>query len=386
MRAALFRFPPRRRLLQRTYHELSYSYHGEPFDVLDYHATPDLMNDLPGPSLSQIEMIHVPWNPADVNSVQGRYASPYNSSNHTAPNSASHYFPGRSVSGSEGWGRVVASTTLPIGSLVTVGAPGLGTLRSSLWVASEHILTVPNESLLDQLGPAGSTLFQLGGTAWRLLQDFVSLQPGDVVLQNAGNSGVGLMVSQLATAIFAAPTVSLVRRGSKSTQEMEELIQYLMTTAKNAMVIVEEDLNDDPDYRKQVQSKLMELSASGCLPKLALNSVGGDSAKTLMRLLDTGGTMVTYGGMSGEPVTVATPQLIFKDVRVVGYWHSRWMVNHSVPIKQDLVDALVDAVTHKGISCPPCAVFPLSDVKGALQWQSSQKGAIRSKLVFDCRT
>lgn len=386
MQTTLSRCVPRR-ILRRTYHELSYLHHGEPFDVLEYHAAPsDVIPNFPSENhhLSQVEMIHVPWNPADVNTVQGKYGSPYGSNGVSPPSTLSQYFSGRSVAGSEGWGRVVASTTLPIGSLVTVGTPGLGTLRSSICVSSDYVLNVPPK-VLEQLGPAGSTLFQLGGTALRLLTDFVSLQPGDVVLQNAGNSGVGVMVSQLAMAMFDAPTVSMVRRGSKTSQEMDEMIDYLLSTGKNAMVVVEEDL-DNSDYRKQVQSQLMKLSVSGQMPQLALNSVGGESAKSLLRLLDTGGTMVTYGGMSGQPVTVGTPQLIFKDLRVLGYWHSRWMVNNTVPTKQGLVDALVKAVTQKSVSCPPCTVFPMSDVKEALKWHSSQTGGIRSKLVFDCQT
>jgi NADPH:quinone reductase-like Zn-dependent oxidoreductase len=42
--------------------------------------------------------------------------------------------------------------------------------------------------------------------------------------------------------------------------------------------------------------------------------VGGKSAKALMKSLEKGGTMMTYGVMSAEPVVVATPHLIFKDI------------------------------------------------------------------------
>jgi hypothetical protein len=43
--------------------------------------------------------------------------------------------------------------------------------------------------------------------------------------------------------------------------------------------------------------------------------------------LGAGGTMFTCGGMSMEPVAVATSQLIFKDLRFVECWHSRRMVD-----------------------------------------------------------
>lgn len=51
-------------------------------------------------------------------------------------------------------------------------------------------------------------------------------------------------------------------------------------------------------------------------PKLALNCVGGESATTLSKMLMPGGTIVTYGGMSMKPVSIPTPVLIFKDIKV----------------------------------------------------------------------
>jgi trans-2-enoyl-CoA reductase len=380
---------PRNCLLRRRYHELSYSSHGEPADVLSYKSDLSITDDDPPDSpnnLIKVEMFHVPWNPADVNTVQGKYPYP---APYKKPNTTSRYFDKDSVLGSEGWGRVVVSSStdnsIPEGSLVTMGMPGLGTLRSSMWVSESSVIRVP-ETILDKLGPAGSTLFQLGGTAWRMLQDFVPdnlASPGEVVLQNAGNSGVGLMTSQLATALLGLTVVSVIRRGSKTEEEFNELVHYLKTVGKNALVVADEDLQD-PANMKSFQSQLRELSGSGKLPSLALNAVGGKSAKALMKSLETGGTMVTYGGMSAEPVVVATPQLIFKDIRIVGYWHSRWMLAHSLPDKQRMVDELVRAVMDHGVQCPPVEVFPLQDVQHALDWQSNQKG-IRSKLVWNCQ-
>ena len=377
----------RTRQSQRLYHELSFETFGEPTEVISYRCDSAIRDDDPGvhskADLIKVEMFHVPWNPADVNTVQGKYPSPYGS-NDNIPSKKSRYFDGQTVLGSEGWGKVVSSTSLtfPEGSLVTVGKPGIGTLRSSFWVPESCLLRVPDE-LLDHLGPAGCTLFQLGGTALRMLTDFVPLQRGDIVIQNAGNSGVALLTSQLASTLLATPVVSLVRRQSKTDAEFEELVKYLESVGKNALVVAEEDLMDR-DKMKEFQSQLRELSGTGSLPKLALNAVGGDSAKHLLKAIEPGGTMVTYGGMSGKPVIVNTPELIFKDVRVVGYWHSRWMVRHCDKEKQQMVDDLAHAVLELGVECPPARVFPIHDTKAAFQWLPNQ-GAIRSKLVWDCK-
>lgn len=47
-------------------------------------------------------------------------------------------------------------------------------------------------------------------------------------------------------------------------------------------------------------------------PKLALNCVCGKNALEVQRHLDHGGVMVTYGGMSREPLTIPASSLIFK--------------------------------------------------------------------------
>ena len=53
--------------------------------------------------------------------------------------------------------------------------------------------------------------------------------------------------------------------------------------------------------------------------QLALNSIGGESALDQIRALGKGGTQVTFGGMSREPVRFPTRELIFKEVRLAGF-------------------------------------------------------------------
>jgi NADPH:quinone reductase-like Zn-dependent oxidoreductase len=58
--------------------------------------------------------------------------------------------------------------------------------------------------------------------------------------------------------------------------------------------------------------------------KLALNSVGGRSALRLARCLCPGGVHVTFGAMDASAVRFPTRNLIFDDVRMVGFWLDRW--------------------------------------------------------------
>jgi trans-2-enoyl-CoA reductase len=388
------------RFEKRRYHEVSFASHGDPSKVLFYKSDPNIFDQEAPPlydatadmDVVRVEMMHVPWNPADINTVQGKYPSPYPPSSKKTINE-SRYFEKYQVAGSEGWGRISSSSTTMFekGSLVTVGYPGMGTMRSSVWAPSSSLLLVRRgEELLQQMDSgsgAASTLFQLGGTALRMLTDFVDLhhQPGEVVLQNAGNSGVGFMASQLA-ASKQIKMVSLVRRGSKTIDEYEQLVHHLTTVGKNALVVAEEDLIDRAALA-EFQNQLRDLSITGAtLPKLALNAVGGASATILLKSLAMGGTLVTYGGMSMEPVVVATPQLIFKDLQAKGYWHSRWMIQHDQQQRQSMIDELVNAVLDQEVKCPPTRVFGLSEIQQALECQANQESSVvRSKVVLDCR-
>lgn len=82
-------------------------------------------------------------------------------------------------------------------------------------------------------------------------------------------------------------------------------------------------------------------------PVLALNATGGASATELVRLLGQNGTLVTYGGMAKQGVTVPTSALIFKNVSVRGFWLSQWNKTHSAADRQAVLDTLAELVRSK---------------------------------------
>lgn len=390
------------------YHELSFIVNGEPRDVISYRHMDGVKDtNSPGTEMSQVrvDMIAAPWNPADMNTVQGKYASPYKDDTAHQHLNRSQHFRECTVVGSEGWG-IVTDVALssadgkknPLnvqpGDWVAIGLPSLGTMRSSIWLPTNAVIPIKRGEELHAFSlncidgaAAVSTLFQLGGTALRMLRDFRTLEDGDIVLQNAGNSGVAFLLSQLASASGRQiHPVSMVRRGSRSQEEYDALAQHLLLVAKNAIVVAEEDLLEDKDVLRNFQSDLKRLSTRS--PILGLNAVGGDSASLLLKLIGPGGTMVTYGGMSMKPVTVRTPDLIFKDVRAVGYWHSRWMVNNSESDSDrrcEMINGLVDLLLSGRIVNASTKSFQLRQVQEALAFEKTQSAAgIREKIAFDC--
>ena len=79
-------------------------------------------------------------------------------------------------------------------------------------------------------------------------------------------------------------------------------------------------------------------------PRLGLNGVGGKSSATIVRSMAPGGTVVTYGGMSRQPVMVPTGSFIFDDIKLKGFWMTRWNGMHTKHERQTMLDELAALV------------------------------------------
>jgi NADPH:quinone reductase-like Zn-dependent oxidoreductase len=58
--------------------------------------------------------------------------------------------------------------------------------------------------------------------------------------------------------------------------------------------------------------------------RLALNCVSGPETMSMARLLGSDAHLVSYGAMSKQPLSLPTSLFIFKNLKSVGYWQSRW--------------------------------------------------------------
>lgn len=84
-------------------------------------------------------------------------------------------------------------------------------------------------------------------------------------------------------------------------------------------------------------------------PKLAINCIGGSNTTDMARLLEDGGTLVTYGSMSREPIAIPTSLMLFKDIRLKGFSLEHW--NNTTPLtnKLSLYDKLLGMLKDKSI-------------------------------------
>ncbi|XP_067862898.1 enoyl-[acyl-carrier-protein] reductase, mitochondrial isoform X2 [Heptranchias perlo] len=274
---------------------LVYRKHGEPLGVIQLENL-----ELPqlGDSDIRAQMLAAPINPSDINMVQGTYP--------VLPDLPA-------IGGNEGVGQV-----LDVGSKVTNVKPGdwvipsdtgLGTWRMEAVGNMNDFVKVPNNIPL----LCAATLGVNPCTAYRMLCDFETLKPGDSVIQNAANSGVGQAAIQIAKAM-GLKTINIIR----DRPDLQQLTDSLKSMGAD-YVITEEALR---------KPEMKELFTKVPRPRLALNGVGGKSATEILRHLEKGGTIVTYGGMAKQPVVVPVSALIFKDVKIRGFWVTQWKRDH----------------------------------------------------------
>lgn len=183
-------------------------------------------------------------------------------------------------------------------------------------------------------------------TAWRLLRDS-GLSGGDWVIQNAANSAVGLHVIEMARHL-GLKTINVVRR--------PELVDSLLEHGGDVVVL------EDSGYEK----KVAELTG-GQPVKLALNSVGGESAIRLVNALSPDGVHITFGAMQFEAVRYPTRALIFNGIEMKGFWMDKWLRTHSQQRIQIMFDKIFDLM-RKGVVAPSVdSTYPLEDYKAAFE-------------------
>ncbi|XP_015058017.1 enoyl-[acyl-carrier-protein] reductase, mitochondrial-like [Solanum pennellii] len=259
-----------------------------------------------------VKMLAAPINPADINIIEGVYPS-----RATLP----------AVGGGEGVGEIYF-----VGSAVKTLSPGDLVIRSPYIPGSWQTYMVEEESLWHKIHE--DTPIEFAATvsvnpvsALRMLNEFVTLKPGDSIVQNGATSIVGQCVIQLAR-LYGIHSINIIRDNPGSDEVKEKLIKLGADK-----VFTESELN--------VQ-RIKTLLGDTPQPILGLNCVGGNSATLVVKFLKQGGTMVTYGGMSKEPVTISTSNFIFKDITLKGFWLQEWKLEKTK--YRDWIDYLLGLV------------------------------------------
>ena len=248
------------------------------------------------PSLKEgqvlLEMLAAPINPSDVLTLTGQYG--------ILP-------PLPAVGGNEGVAKVVelglGVTHLELGQTVLLPM-GIGTWSTHMVAEAKSLVSLPNG-----VDPVQLSMITINPpTASLMLSEFVDLNEGDWVIQNAANSGVGSYLIALAK-LRGIKTVNVVRR--------ESLVAPML--AAGADVVLVDGFVDDLSLAKRVSA-----ATKGASIKLGIDAVGGNATNRIGETLCEGATLVNYGAMSGEACALAPTIIIFKDITVRGFWLAKW--------------------------------------------------------------
>uniref|UniRef100_A0A8B9N0X5 Enoyl-[acyl-carrier-protein] reductase, mitochondrial n=1 Tax=Accipiter nisus TaxID=211598 RepID=A0A8B9N0X5_9AVES len=294
-----------------------------------------------------VKMLAAPINPADINMIQGTYAI---------------LSPLPAVGGNEGVGEVLEVgrrvTALKPGDWVIPAGAGVGTWRTQGVFPEEMLLKVPSDIPV----LCAATLSVNPCTAYRMLADFETLAPGDSVIQNAANSGVGQAVIQIAKA-SGIKTINVVR----DRPDLPKLVERLM--ALGADHVITEEMLRKPEMK--------DIFKSIPKPRLALNCVGGKSTTEMLRHLQ-GRTGLTRGHGSLSPQST----FIFRDVRLRGFWMTQWKKDHAQDQESltNMMDALCQLIRRGQLTAPACTEVPLQDYKAALE--ATMKPFTSSKQIL----
>jgi len=282
-----------------------------------------------------------PINPADLAMILGQYGFLYQ--------------PPTAI-GMEAAGRIVeigrSVKDLNIGDPVII-------LANNNWsqfrkIPATLVVKVPPEADINQMAMLKVT----GLTAWKLLNDIVTLKPGDTVIQNAPLSAVGRYVIQLAN-ILGVKTINLVRRPE----------QFSEVKRLGGTLCFVDEIEVSMRVREQIGKTTL---------RLALDCVGGPSTERLGQCLNENGTVVNYGMLSLEPCVFSPEHLIFRNVRLVGFWLSRILNKMSAADRTHQISQLANLVCEGKLVGAIDSTFPIEEIESAFRRceQSGRNGKV----------
>ncbi|KAI8897611.1 hypothetical protein BC833DRAFT_526874 [Globomyces pollinis-pini] len=292
--------------------------HGKPESVLKIKRYPLKL----GGNEVLVKILAAPINPSDINIIEGTYpVKPIWKDSFGA------------IAGQEGVAEVIQVdgqvNDIAVGDWVIPIQQGFNTWQTYAVANRSNILKLPK---IPNVSPiSAGTISVNPPTAYRMIKDFVNLNQGDVIIQNSANSAVGQAVIQLSKE-WGFKTVNIIRPREHG---QSELINKLYDLGANLVV------TEDQVRKVETADLLKQL---GDAPRLAFNGVGGKSATNMARLLGEKATMVTYGGMSRDPVIIPTSLYIFKQLNCTGFWLNKWYRTHTeeerISIYKDLFELM----------------------------------------------
>jgi NADPH:quinone reductase-like Zn-dependent oxidoreductase len=264
--------------------------------------------------------------------------------------------------GAEGAGRVLQAGPGADQSLVGRRVVILPTFRRGTWadkvvVSQSTVIPVSDKADVQQL----AMLSVNPATAYALLNDYVTLEPGDWIGLNLANSAVGQHVIALAKRA-GVKTLAVVRR--------EAAAQRVRELGADRVVIDGDNLGD------RVAEAL-----DGAQLRLLLEGTGStEQVAELVRSVEEGGGVVTFSSATGGSPALPLGDLIYRGISLRAFYILNWIRDTS---RDDLVriyTELAELVEQGVINASVEATYPLGEFGKALA--HAGQGERSGKILF----
>ncbi len=287
--------------------------------------------DPPPPKSDEValEVLAFPINPADLLTIEGLYA-------------ARPSLP--AVPGAECVARVDAVGAdvddLRVGDLVIP-------LDRENWVSRKVAKASRVIKVLPGVDPLQLAMLKVNPpTAWLMMTKYVSLAPGEWLLQTAANSGVGHCVIRLAKA-EGLKTINIVRR--------EGLADELSALGADLVLL------DGPDLAQRIAA-----ATGGARIRLAIDAVGGSQIVRFGDALADEAVVLNYGRLSGENPQLSGHQCVFKRLTLTGFWLVPWLQKLSRQEVGALYAGLARRMAEGTLRIAVERTFPIEEIKAAV--------------------
>jgi len=227
-----------------------------------------------------------------------------------------------------------------------------GTFAQFFKIPEINTLKIPDNYPFDKAAAAPLTFL----TAWRMLKNLANIQPHEFVFIHGAGGGVGSAAIQIAKylgAVVITTTSSLEKIKKAKQLGADYIINY----------------KENKDYAKYVYTEITKRHGID----VVIDSIGKDTFPTSIRLLRSGGRLITCGATTGPKTEIMLNQIFWKHLEIKG----------STMSNQGEFRTVMDLVFSGKLNPIISSVFPLEEVKKAENFlsQGKQFGKVLLEIV-----
>jgi NADPH:quinone reductase-like Zn-dependent oxidoreductase len=291
-----------------------YHRYGEPADVLQLTEAPAL--PAPGKGEVLIRTTSRPIHPGDLLGVRGFYRPPGNTTP-VAPDGARPGFEGTGTIEAVG-PDVDPAAGLIVGKRVAF-FPARWAWSDKVLASARFVTPIPDEileSIAAQLHVNPLTSAMLVRAAEK-----IGISPGDVVVLTAAASQVAKLVAAILLSKGYAP-IGVVR-STESKASLTAKFAGMPVIVTDDADLPADEVTDTSLASAPVWSEELRAAAKGRPIRTVIDPVGGKLASTIVSRMD-GGTLISYGDLSGGTVNVPALAFSVRGITMTGVSVGGW--------------------------------------------------------------